>query len=62
MRSSGETVTQHITVVIAGRSNQEIGRALYAAAGTVKHHVKAILGKLDAIRCDGADAGHSHHF
>jgi len=23
---------------------------------SVKHHVKAILGKTDAIRCDGADA------
>jgi DNA-binding CsgD family transcriptional regulator len=62
MRSSGETATQYITLVIAGRSNQEIGRVLYAAAGTVKHYVKAILGKLDPIRCDGADAGHCHHF
>jgi two-component system NarL family response regulator len=49
MRSSRETVTQQITVVIGGRSNQELGRALYAAAGTVKHHVEAILIKLDAM-------------
>ena len=32
-----------------GRTNKEIGRALYISEGTVKHHVKAILSKLDAI-------------
>src|SRR5258708_3783883 len=30
-------------------SNKEIGRALYIGEGTVKHHVKSILSKLDAI-------------
>ncbi len=32
-----------------GRSNKEIGQALYIGEGTVKHHVKSILGKLDAM-------------
>jgi DNA-binding NarL/FixJ family response regulator len=32
-----------------GRSNKEIGSALQITEGTVKYHVKAILGKLDAI-------------
>ena len=49
MRSSRETVTQQITVVISGRSNKEIGRVLYISEGTVKHQVKSILSKLDAI-------------
>ena len=32
-----------------GRSNKEIGRALYIGEGTVKHHMKSILSKLDAM-------------
>ncbi len=32
-----------------GGSNKEIGRALYIGEGTVKHHVKSILSKLDAM-------------
>ena len=32
-----------------GRSNKEIGRALCVTEGTVKHHVKSILSKLDAM-------------
>jgi two-component system, NarL family, response regulator len=32
-----------------GRSNKEIGQILYICEGTVKHHVKSILRKLDAI-------------
>ena len=39
-------VLQHLA---HGRTNKEIGRALYISEGTVKHHVKAILSKLDAI-------------
>jgi len=35
-----------------------MGWALYADAGTVKHYVKAILGKTDAM---GRTQGHCHH-
>ena len=38
-------VLQHLAL---GRSNKQIGRALYISEGTVKQHVKSILGKLDA--------------
>ncbi|MBV8414768.1 MAG: response regulator transcription factor [Verrucomicrobia bacterium] len=32
-----------------GKSNKEIGAALYITEGTVKYHVKSILKKLDAV-------------
>jgi two-component system, NarL family, response regulator len=32
-----------------GKSNKEIGVALYISEGTVKYHVNSVLGKLDAI-------------
>jgi two-component system, NarL family, response regulator len=32
-----------------GKSNKEVGAALYISEGTVKYHVNAILRKLDAI-------------
>jgi two-component system NarL family response regulator len=32
-----------------GKSNKEIGVALYISEGTVKYHVNSILRKLDAI-------------
>jgi two-component system NarL family response regulator len=41
--------TQVLQYLAHGRSNKEIGRALYISEGTVKHHVKSILRKLDAI-------------
>jgi two-component system, NarL family, response regulator len=41
--------TQVLQFVARGRSNKEIGRALYISEGTVKHHVKSILSKLDSI-------------
>jgi two-component system, NarL family, response regulator len=41
--------TQVLEYLARGRSNKEIGRALYISEGTVKHHVKSILSKLDAI-------------
>jgi len=40
---------QVLQYLARGRSNKEIGRALYISEGTVKHHVKSILSKLDAI-------------
>jgi len=41
--------TQVLQCLACGRSNKEIGQALYISEGTVKHHVKSILAKLDAI-------------
>jgi two-component system, NarL family, response regulator len=40
--------TQVLHHLALGRSNREIGRALYISEGTVKHHVKSILSKLNA--------------
>jgi DNA-binding NarL/FixJ family response regulator len=37
-----------LALVGAGRSNQEIARALHLSEGTVKAHVSAILLRLDA--------------
>jgi two-component system NarL family response regulator len=34
-------------LIVAGKSNQEIGRMLFIAEGTVKVHVNSILAKLD---------------
>jgi two-component system NarL family response regulator len=41
--------TEILRYLARGRSNKEIGRALFICEGTVKHHVKSILRKLDAI-------------
>ena len=41
--------TEILRYLARGRSNKEIGRALFIGEGTVKHHVKSILRKLDAI-------------
>jgi two-component system, NarL family, response regulator len=41
--------TQVLHYLALGRSNKEIGRTLYISEGTVKHHVKSILSKLNAI-------------
>jgi two-component system NarL family response regulator len=41
--------TQVLQYLALGRSNKEIGRALCISEGTVKHHVKSILSKLDAM-------------
>jgi two-component system, NarL family, response regulator len=40
--------TQVLHHLALGRSNKEVGRALHISEGTVKHHVKSILSKLDA--------------
>jgi two-component system, NarL family, response regulator len=41
--------TQVLQQLAYGRSNKEIGQILYISEGTVKHHVKSILSKLDAM-------------
>jgi two-component system, NarL family, response regulator len=41
--------TEVLQYLAGGRSNKEIGRILYISEGTVKHHVKSILSKLDAM-------------
>jgi len=41
--------TEILLYLARGRSNKETGRALFISEGTVKHHVKSILRKLDAI-------------
>ena len=41
--------TQVLQCLARGLSNKEIGRCLCVSEGTVKHHVKSILSKLDAI-------------
>jgi two-component system, NarL family, response regulator len=41
--------TEILPHLARGKSNKEIGRALFISEGTVKHHVKSILRKLDAI-------------
>ena len=41
--------TQVLQYLARGRSNKEIGRALYITEGTVKQHVRSILGRLDAL-------------
>jgi len=41
--------TDILRYLARGRSNKEIGQILYICEGTVKHHVKSILRKLNAI-------------
>src|SRR5947209_7005261 len=40
---------QVLQYIAHGRSNKEIGQVLYISEGTVKHHVKSILIKLNAV-------------
>jgi two-component system, NarL family, response regulator len=44
-----ERETHVLQYLAHGRSNKEIGRALFISEGTVKHHVKSLLRKLDAV-------------
>ncbi len=50
-RMAGPTLTPReqevLHLIVAGKSNQEIGRMLFIAEGTVKVHVNSILAKLD---------------
>jgi DNA-binding NarL/FixJ family response regulator len=41
--------TEILQYLARGRSNKEIGQILYISEGTIKHHVKSILRKLDAM-------------
>ena len=38
-----------LEMLVAGRSNKEIGSALFISEGTVKSHVKGIFGKMNVI-------------
>ncbi len=46
--------TEVLELIAQGRSNKEIGQALFIAEGTVKTHVNKILDKLDAPDRTGA--------
>jgi DNA-binding NarL/FixJ family response regulator len=41
--------TQVLQCLARGKSNKEIGRALFICEGAVEYHVKSILSKLDAV-------------
>jgi DNA-binding NarL/FixJ family response regulator len=41
--------TQVLQCLARGKSNKEIGRALFLCEGAVEYHVKSILRKLDAV-------------
>jgi two-component system NarL family response regulator len=52
-RVSGETLSSReidvLKLMAQGKSNKEIGAALYISEGTVKSHVKAIFAKMNVI-------------
>jgi DNA-binding NarL/FixJ family response regulator len=52
-RVSGETLsareTDVLKVIAQGKSNKEIGSALFISEGTVKSHVKAIFSKMNVV-------------
>jgi DNA-binding NarL/FixJ family response regulator len=52
-RVSGKTLSQReievLKLMAQGKSNKEIGSALFITAGTVKSHLKRIFGKLGVI-------------
>ena len=52
-RVSGETLSSRevdvLKLMAQGRSNKEIGTALFISEGTVKSHVKAIFAKMNVI-------------
>ena len=52
-RVSGKTLSERevdvLRFIARGRSNKEIGSALFISEGTVKSHVKSIFAKLDVL-------------
>ena len=52
-RVSGETLSSReidvLKLMAQGKSNKEIGSALFISEGTVKSHVKAIFAKMNVI-------------
>ena len=52
-RVSGETLSEReidvLKLMAQGKSNKEIGSALFISEGTVKSHVKSIFAKLNVI-------------
>src|SRR4029077_1981271 len=52
-RVSGEALSAReidvLKLIAQGKSNKEVGAALFISEGTVKSHVKAIFAKLDVI-------------
>ena len=52
-RVSGETLSSRevdvLKLMAQGKSNKEIGAALFISEGTVKSHVKAIFAKMNVI-------------
>lgn len=52
-RISGEVLTTReievLTLLAKGKSNKEIGTALFIGEGTVKAHIKGVFGKLNVI-------------
>ena len=52
-RVSGETLSEReidvLKLMAQGKSNKEIGSALFISEGTVKSHVKSIFAKMNVI-------------
>jgi two-component system NarL family response regulator len=44
-----ERETETLRLIAVGKSNKEIGTAMFISEGTVKTHVKSVLAKLDAM-------------
>jgi DNA-binding NarL/FixJ family response regulator len=63
-RVRGETVSEReidvLKLLAQGKSNKEIGSALFISAGTVKSHVKSIFAKLDVNSRAEAVASAAH--
>ena len=64
-RVSGQTLSEReinvLKLVAQGKSNKEIGSALFISEGTVKSHLKRIFGKLGVISRTEAVAKATRH-